>query len=84
MVWKGESSTFAPAIEGDWGVSRVSNGKGKGADEASLENPSGTPGPVQKKLPKKFGSKGKKFLPLRHVSRNSDAKQKKSSLRIIT
>ena len=72
LVWKEESSTFAPAIEGDWGASRVSNGKGKSADEASLENPSGTPEPVQKKLPKKFGSKGKKFLP------------KKSSLRIIT
>ena len=51
---KEESSTFAPAIEGDWGASRVSNGKGKGADEASLEDPSGTSGPVQKKTSEKI------------------------------
>ena len=72
-------STFAPAIERDGGWS--GNERKFRMRPVRLGSPSETrrrPRKKEKKLPKKFGSKDKKALPLRHVF-----ERKKSSLNKI-
>ena len=70
-------STFAPAIERDGGWS--GNERKFRMRPVRLGSPSETRRRSRKKLPKKFGGKDKKVLPLRHVF-----ERKKSSLNKIT